>query len=149
MVMWHIYIWCNIIIFDVTLLYLDEDGYKQYPSTTYQQKSYWQVNYSKFHKNIPFFKPGCFMLCGTRTISARSVGICDGLPSTAQSSFYFFSPFFFFLSRWIINFFDGILKYFYLSFATFDCFWIPMIKGPCVKQLLFYFRLRCGYTLWN
>ena len=29
-----------IIIFDVTLLYLDKDGYKQYPSTTYQQKSY-------------------------------------------------------------------------------------------------------------
>ena len=57
------YIWCNIIIFDVTLLYLDEDGYKQYPSTTYQQKSYWQVNYSKFHKNIPFFKPGCLKLC--------------------------------------------------------------------------------------
>ena len=31
---------CGIFIFDVTLLYLDEDGYKQYPSTTYQQKSY-------------------------------------------------------------------------------------------------------------
>ena len=44
-------------------MYLDEDGYKQYPSTTYQQKSYWQVNYSKFHKNIPFFKPGCLKLC--------------------------------------------------------------------------------------
>ena len=27
------------------------------------------------------------MLCGTRAISARSVGICDGVPSTAQSSF--------------------------------------------------------------
>ena len=28
------------------------------------------------------------MLCGTRAISARSVGICDGVPSTARSSFY-------------------------------------------------------------
>ena len=27
------------------------------------------------------------MLCGTRAISARSVGICDGVPSTARSSF--------------------------------------------------------------
>ena len=26
------------------------------------------------------------MLCGTRAISARSVGICDGVPSTARSS---------------------------------------------------------------
>ena len=31
--------------------------------TTYQQKSYWQVNYSKLHKNISFFKPGCLKLC--------------------------------------------------------------------------------------
>ena len=27
------------------------------------------------------------MLCGTRAISARSVGICDGVPSTARSSY--------------------------------------------------------------
>ena len=26
------------------------------------------------------------MLCGTMAISARSVGICDGVPSTARSS---------------------------------------------------------------
>ena len=31
---------CGIFIFDVTKFSLDEDGYKQYPSTTYQQKSY-------------------------------------------------------------------------------------------------------------
>ena len=30
------------------------------------------------------------MLCGTRAISARSVGICDGVPSTARSSFSYF-----------------------------------------------------------
>ena len=29
------------------------------------------------------------MLCGTRAISARSVGICDGVPSTARSSFIY------------------------------------------------------------
>ena len=28
------------------------------------------------------------MLCGTRAISARSMGICDGVPSTARSSFF-------------------------------------------------------------
>ena len=28
------------------------------------------------------------MLCGTRAISARSVGICDGVPSTARSSLF-------------------------------------------------------------
>ena len=27
------------------------------------------------------------MLCGTRAVSARSVGICDGMLSTARSSF--------------------------------------------------------------
>ena len=31
------------------------------------------------------------MLCGTRAISARSMGICDGVPSTARSSFAFVS----------------------------------------------------------
>ena len=29
------------------------------------------------------------MLCGTRAISARSVGICNGVPSTARSSCIF------------------------------------------------------------
>ena len=31
------------------------------------------------------------MLCGTRAISARSVGICNGVPSTARSSLNWFN----------------------------------------------------------
>ena len=33
------------------------------------------------------------MLCGTRAISARSVGICDGVPSTARSSLFMYSSY--------------------------------------------------------
>ena len=42
--------------------------------------------------------------------------------------------------RWIVKYFD-------FSYRTFGRFWIPMIKRHCVKQLLFYFRLRCGCML--
>ena len=47
------------------------------------------------------------MLCGTRVISARSVGICDGVPSTARSSFFFFFIFMkLHVLQWYVNLFN-------------------------------------------
>ena len=42
-----------------------------------------------------------------------------------------------FFKTCLYPFFNGVLKYFDLSYRTFDRFWIPMIKRHCIKQLLF------------
>ena len=47
------------------------------------------------------------MLCGTRAISARSVGICDGVPSPARSSFFLFFIFMkLHVLQWYVNLFN-------------------------------------------
>ena len=51
------------------------------------------------------------------------------------------ATFFFFSSQIMVgelyHFFYMESKYFYCSYQTFDSFWIPMIKGRCIKWLLF------------
>ena len=66
------------------------------------------------------------MLCGTRAISARSVGICDGVPSTARSSLQFIFDAKLYLVKWPMI---GQSKMYWTAYQTFFFFVFRVMVG--------------------